>query len=67
MLLTALGPGPRLWERGQAHPDSLTLRLGTADRPGGPGTTPGTVLPAVPVTVDLQTAGSLGLAGPGPG
>ncbi|MFJ9522138.1 FHA domain-containing protein [Kitasatospora sp. NPDC101801] len=64
LLLTALGPGPRLWERGPAHPDSLTLRLGTADRPGGPGTTPGTVLPAVPVTVDLQTAGSLGLAGP---
>ncbi|MER5867828.1 FHA domain-containing protein [Kitasatospora sp. NPDC002040] len=66
VLLTALGPGPRLWERGPAHPDSLTLRLGTADRPGGPGTAPGTVLPAVPVTVDLQTAGSLGLAGPRP-
>jgi len=64
VLLTALGSGPRLWERGPAHPDALTLRLGTADRPGGPGTAPGTVLPAVPVTVDLQTAGSLGLAGP---
>ncbi|MFI6846995.1 FtsK/SpoIIIE domain-containing protein [Kitasatospora sp. NBC_00085] len=64
LLLNALGPGPRLWERGPGHPDALTLRLGTADRPGGPGTTPGTLLPAVPVTLDLQTAGSLGLSGP---
>ncbi|GAA5000088.1 FHA domain-containing protein [Kitasatospora paranensis] len=64
LLLTALGPGPRLWERTPTHPDALTLRLGTADRPGGPGTAPGTLLPAVPVTVGLQTAGSLGLAGP---
>ncbi|MFI9273581.1 FtsK/SpoIIIE domain-containing protein [Kitasatospora sp. NPDC052896] len=64
LLLSALGPGPRLWERTPAHPDALTLRLGTADLPGGPGTTPGTLLPAVPVTVDLRAAGSLGLAGP---
>ncbi|MFD4656472.1 FtsK/SpoIIIE domain-containing protein [Kitasatospora sp. NPDC058444] len=64
LLLNAVGPGPRLWERGPGHPDALTLRLGTADRPGGPGTTPGTTLPAVPVTLDLQTAGSLGLSGP---
>ncbi|GAA2798744.1 FtsK/SpoIIIE domain-containing protein [Kitasatospora sp. CM 4170] len=64
LLLNALGPGPRLWERGPGHPDALTLRLGTGDRPGGPGTSPGTLLPAVPVTLDLQTAGSLGLSGP---
>ncbi|MBV2154208.1 FtsK/SpoIIIE domain-containing protein [Kitasatospora sp. SUK 42] len=64
VLLNAVGPGPRLWERGPGHPDALTLRLGTGDRPGGPGTTPGTMLPAVPVTLDLQTAGSLGLSGP---
>ncbi|MFE3500367.1 FtsK/SpoIIIE domain-containing protein [Kitasatospora sp. NPDC059146] len=64
VLLNAVGPGPRLWERGPGHPDALTLRLGTADRPGGAGTTPGTMLPAVPVTLDLQTAGSLGLSGP---
>ncbi|MFG2823602.1 FtsK/SpoIIIE domain-containing protein [Kitasatospora sp. NPDC048365] len=64
LLLTALTTGPRLWERGPAHPDALTVRLGTADLPGGPGTAPGTLLPAVPVTVDLQTAGSLGLSGP---
>ncbi|MGC0316341.1 FtsK/SpoIIIE domain-containing protein [Kitasatospora acidiphila] len=64
LLLTALGPGPRLWERLPAHPDGLVLRLGTGDLPGGPGTAPGDVLPAVPVTVDLTAVGSLGLAGP---
>lgn len=55
VLLTALGPGPRLWERGPAHPELLVLRLGTADR---------AELPSVPVTVALREAGSLGLAGP---
>ncbi|MEU5402052.1 FtsK/SpoIIIE domain-containing protein [Streptomyces sp. NPDC005963] len=55
VLLTALGPGPRLWERGPGHPESLVLRLGTDDRDG---------LPSVPVTVGLREAGSLGLAGP---
>ncbi|MFE0459148.1 FtsK/SpoIIIE domain-containing protein [Kitasatospora sp. NPDC058965] len=64
LLLTALGPGPRLWERVPAHPDALAVRLGTADRPAGPGTAPGTVLPGVPVTVDLAAAGGLGLTGP---
>ncbi|MGK5642911.1 FtsK/SpoIIIE domain-containing protein, partial [Streptomyces sp. URMC 126] len=81
VLLTALGPGPRLWERGPDHPDLLTVRLGTADRytpatgsatDAGPGldhgvTTAATgraLLPAVPVTVGLRQAGSLGLAGP---
>ncbi|MFE1769271.1 FtsK/SpoIIIE domain-containing protein [Streptomyces angustmyceticus] len=56
VLLTALGPGPRLWERGPDHPDALTVRLGTAARHGG--------RTAAPVTVDLRRAGSLGLAGP---
>ncbi|MGX1757671.1 FHA domain-containing protein [Streptomyces lydicus] len=56
VLLTALGPGPRLWERGPDHPDALTVRLGTAARHGGRA--------ALPVTVDLRRAGSLGLAGP---
>ncbi|MFD6416500.1 FtsK/SpoIIIE domain-containing protein [Streptomyces sp. NPDC060194] len=55
LLLTALGPGPRLWERAADHPEALTVRVGTADRPG---------LPSVPVTVDLRETGSLGLAGP---
>ncbi|MEU9200487.1 FHA domain-containing protein [Streptomyces sp. NPDC048332] len=55
VLLTALGPGPRLWERDIAHPEALVVRLGTTDRAD---------LPAVPVTVGLREAGSLGLAGP---
>jgi pSer/pThr/pTyr-binding forkhead associated (FHA) protein len=52
LLHTALGPGPRLWERGPDHPDALTLRLG------------GTGPQAAPVTVDLRATGSLGLTGP---
>ncbi|WP_367326256.1 FHA domain-containing protein [Streptomyces sp. HUAS ZL42] len=61
LLLAALGPGPRLWERGPDHPEALTVRLGTTDRtaPDGSG-----LLPAVPVTTDLREAGALGLAGP---
>ncbi|MEV6051056.1 FHA domain-containing protein [Streptomyces sp. NPDC052107] len=63
LLLTALGPGPRLWERGARHPETLTVRLGTADRstPDGSG-----LVPAVPVTAALREAGALGLAGPRP-
>ncbi|MEU8974287.1 FHA domain-containing protein [Streptomyces monashensis] len=63
LLLTALGPGPRLWERGPGHREALTVRVGTADRsaPDGSG-----LLPAVPVTAALREAGSLGLAGPRP-
>ncbi|MGW4854505.1 FtsK/SpoIIIE domain-containing protein, partial [Streptomyces sp. NPDC004288] len=56
VLLTALGPGPRLWERGADHPEALVVRLGTTDRAD---------LSGVPVTVGLREAGSLGLAGPG--
>ncbi|AIR98694.1 FHA domain-containing protein [Streptomyces glaucescens] len=63
VLLTALGPGPRLWERGPGHPEALTVRLGTADRPAPDGSG---LLPAVPVTADLREAGALGLAGPRP-
>lgn len=59
LLLTALGPGTRLWERGPGHPESLVVRVGTADRTGPDGVTP-----AVPVTVSLREAGALGLAGP---
>ncbi|MFE0339379.1 FtsK/SpoIIIE domain-containing protein, partial [Streptomyces sp. NPDC058955] len=55
VLLTALGPGPRLWERAVDHPEALVVRLGTADR---------AELSGVPVTVGLREAGSLGLAGP---
>ncbi|MFF1735609.1 FHA domain-containing protein [Streptomyces sp. NPDC058247] len=61
LLLTALGPGPRLWERGPEHPEALAVRLGTDDRtsPDRSG-----LLPGVPVTVGLREAGALGLAGP---
>ncbi|WP_329464910.1 FtsK/SpoIIIE domain-containing protein [Streptomyces sp. NBC_01431] len=55
LLLTALGPGPRLWEREPGHPEALAIRVGTADRGE---------LAAVPVTVGLREVGSLGLAGP---
>ncbi|MDT6983954.1 FHA domain-containing protein [Streptomyces lusitanus] len=61
LLLTALGPGPRLWERGPDHPEALAVRLGTADRPAPDGSG---LLPAVPVTVGLREVGALGLAGP---
>lgn len=61
VLMTALGPGPRLWERGPGHPESLAVRLGTTERPSPDGSGP---LPSVPVTVSLREAGSLGLAGP---
>ncbi|NEA60006.1 hypothetical protein G3I60_39080, partial [Streptomyces sp. SID13666] len=65
VLLTALGPGRRLWERGPDHPDALTLRLGTADLPSEDGA--GT-LRTVPFTVDLRDPHTfaLGLAGPRP-
>ncbi|QKW06811.1 FHA domain-containing protein [Streptomyces sp. NA04227] len=58
LLLTALGPGTRLWERGAGHPEALTVRLGLAEAPVGGGGRP------VPLTVGLRQAGSLGLAGP---
>ncbi|SDK69343.1 FHA domain-containing protein [Streptomyces indicus] len=61
LLLTALGPGPRLWERAAEHPEALAVRLGTVDRPLADD---GALLPAVPVTVGLREAGGLGLAGP---
>ncbi|KAA0913988.1 hypothetical protein FGF04_38640, partial [Streptomyces apricus] len=61
LLLAALGPGPRLWERGPKHPEALVVRLGTADRSTSDGSG---LLPAVPVTVGLREVGALGLAGP---
>ncbi|WP_211125273.1 FtsK/SpoIIIE domain-containing protein [Streptomyces yatensis] len=60
VLMTALGPGSRLWERTQGHPDALTVRLGSADQLAADGG----LLVAAPVTVDLRRCGSLGLAGP---
>ncbi|RVU24515.1 FHA domain-containing protein [Streptomyces antnestii] len=61
LLLTALGPGFRLWERGPGHSEALAVRLGTDDRTSPDRTG---LLPGVPVTVGLREAGALGLAGP---
>ncbi|HST67657.1 MAG TPA: FHA domain-containing protein, partial [Mycobacteriales bacterium] len=73
VLVTALGPRRRLWERRRWDSDRLLLRVGTArlrssmeltggnpkDRPEQP------MLPDVPVTVPLMEAGGvLGVAGP---
>ncbi|MDD1058360.1 FtsK/SpoIIIE domain-containing protein [Streptomyces cocklensis] len=65
VLLTALGPGRRLWERAPEHPDALAVRLGTADLPSEHGTRR---LAGVPFTVDLRGphTSALTLAGPRP-
>ncbi|WUH93299.1 FtsK/SpoIIIE domain-containing protein [Streptomyces sp. NBC_00433] len=65
VLLTALGPGRRLWERTPGHPDALTVRLGTADLPSEYGNRR---LGGVPFTVDLREprTSALTLAGPRP-
>ncbi|MCT2591305.1 FHA domain-containing protein [Streptomyces sp. N2-109] len=56
VLLTTLGPGPRLWERGPGHPEALTVRLGSTHHSDASG--------ELPVTVNLRDADGLGLAGP---
>lgn len=68
--LTARGPGPRLWERRRADGDLLCVRLGLADQPAeveaeGDLAQLCTTARAVPVVVDLQAVGVLGIAGPG--
>ncbi|WP_327290914.1 FtsK/SpoIIIE domain-containing protein [Streptomyces sp. NBC_01198] len=65
VLLTALGPGRRLWERAPGHPDALTVRLGTADLPSEYGNRR---LAGVPFTVDLRRprTSALTLVGPRP-
>ena len=70
------GPSRRLWERRDHDPDALVLRVGVADRPasieltgGEPAVASGeqaVVIPklwAMPVTVDLESVGVLGVAG----
>ncbi len=66
LLLTALGPAARLWERGPGHAEALTVRLGTTDGPtsAGPRRSGASRVPLVPVTVGLREVGALGLAGP---
>ncbi len=74
VLLTAMGPGRRLWERRRADPDSLVLRLGLADLPAGlsvsePGLAKSTEPPEprglldVPAGLALRELGVVGLAG----
>jgi DNA segregation ATPase FtsK/SpoIIIE, S-DNA-T family len=71
----ATGPTDRLWERRPSDDDFLRLRLGLVDRPAtirlrndGRGDEREDVVPptvrAVPVAVDLTTAGVVGIAGP---
>jgi S-DNA-T family DNA segregation ATPase FtsK/SpoIIIE len=69
VLLTALGPRPRLWERRRRDDDLLDLRIGLADqsaRVGAEGdlTEDMTRARSVPVIVPLRSAGVFGLAGP---
>lgn len=74
VLMTAVGPRARLWERRQTDPDFLVARVGTADVPSEvhvnnphreahQGALAWTA-PDVPVTVDLAEVGVTGIAGP---
>ncbi|MBL7490572.1 cell division protein FtsK [Frankia sp. AgB1.9] len=75
LLLTAVGPRRRLWERRRTDDDYLRLRLGTADLPSELTTLDPSApedrreerrtAPDVPVTVALAERGVLGLAGGG--
>ena len=70
LLVSAVRPDARLWERRPGEPDFLRLRLGTAALPsnvtvvGGKAVQPR--VPTVPVTVDLAASGVVGLVGPRP-
>lgn len=74
ILMTAVGPRARLWERRRTDPDWLVARFGTADQlssisvrssshadADGPGAW---TAPDVPVTIALTDAGVTGIAGP---
>ena len=72
LLLTATGPGRRLWERRPGDPDVMLLRLGTRALPSSvrvvdetPGAAPRAPdVDDVPVAVSLADVGVLGVAGP---
>ncbi|WP_045744794.1 FtsK/SpoIIIE domain-containing protein [Actinoplanes rectilineatus] len=76
LLLTAIGPRRRLWERRRTDDDFLTLRVGTADQPSAVLLEDPTAdrherrltedAYDVPVTVDLRRMRVLGIAGAGP-
>ncbi|MCW2670464.1 MAG: putative cell division-related protein, partial [Frankiales bacterium] len=66
VLLTASGPGPRLWERRRSDDDALLVRVGTgSQQPRSYRLTSGTAAPlsGVPLTVPLREIGVLGVAG----
>ncbi|WP_250281233.1 MULTISPECIES: FtsK/SpoIIIE domain-containing protein [unclassified Frankia] len=75
VLLTAIGPRGRLWERRRDDPDYLHLRLGTADLPSevvmeDPAAQEHKreitwTAPDVPVTIALPERGVVGIAGRG--
>lgn len=73
-LLTAAGPGRRLWERRRSDADHLVLRIGTVDQPSlldveDPNQTDARprdsrwIVPSIPIGVALPDAGVIGLAG----
>ena len=70
LLVSAVRPDARLWERRPGEPDFLRLRFGTGALPsnvtvvGGKAVQPR--VPTVPVTVDLAQCGVVGLVGPRP-
>lgn len=70
LLVAAVRPDARLWERRPGDADFLRIRLGTAALPshvtvvGGKAVQPR--VPTVPVTVDLASANIVGLVGPRP-
>lgn len=71
--LTAMGPGPRLWERRRRDPDYLMLRVGTVDQPSVTEVEDPAAQEAehavrwnlhdAPLGLDLATHGVVGLAG----
>ncbi|ONH33777.1 FtsK/SpoIIIE domain-containing protein [Pseudofrankia asymbiotica] len=73
VVLTATGPGRRLWERRRSDPDHLVLRVGTIDQPSlvevedpavdGYDREVRWIVPDMPVSVDLAGRGVIGLAG----
>ncbi|NYF99155.1 FtsK/SpoIIIE domain-containing protein [Janibacter cremeus] len=69
LLDAARGDSSRLWERRSGHPQHLDLRLGMAPLPArleverGHGDRDHPVLDHVPLVVDLEEAGVLGIAG----
>jgi len=79
VLLTATGPGRRLWERRRRDADHLILRLGTMDQPSvvevedverEDPMRPGSAqdghwkVPSIPTAVALTDRGVIGIAGP---